>query len=219
MFIKFPELYLRSFIIDYMRNKILEKAADLFLTYGFKSVTMDDIADALGISKKTIYAHFETKTALVKDVSFYMFEIISHGINCICDLKKNPIEELYEIKSFVMHHLKDEKSSPQYQLQKYYPKIFETLKKKQFEVMNACITENLNRGIEQGFYRKTIDVDFVTKIYFNGIMGLKNPEFFSPKHYAMNSLMEMYLEYHVRAIATTKGLETLNAILSSQHEK
>ena len=201
-----------------MREKILEKAADMFLNLGFKSVTMDDIANEMGISKKTIYVHFENKTQLVKQVTFFMFNLISHGIDCICDLKKNPIDELYEVKSFLLYHLKDEKSSPHYQLQKYYPKIYDTLKLKQFEVMSDCIKDNLNRGIEQGLYRKEIDVDYIIKLYFNGMMGLKNPELFEPTKYSMNYLMEGYLEYHVRAIATEKGIQSLNQILQNQHE-
>ena len=75
-----------------MREKILSKAADLFLSYGFKSVTMDDIASAMGISKKTIYQHFENKTKLVEATTLNIFEIISQGIDCICAIEKNPIE-------------------------------------------------------------------------------------------------------------------------------
>ena len=92
-----------------MREKILLKSAEMFLTLGFKSVTMDDIAHELGCSKKTIYQHFENKTKLVEATTLHVFEVISHGINCICALEKNPIEEIYDIKHFVMDHLKDEK--------------------------------------------------------------------------------------------------------------
>ena len=70
---------------------------------------MDDLANKIGISKKTIYLHFENKTELVEATTMYMFGIISHGIDCICALEKNPIEEIYEIKQFIMDHLKDEK--------------------------------------------------------------------------------------------------------------
>ena len=81
-----------------MREKIIHKSADLFLSYGFKSVTMDDIANALGISKKTIYLHFDNKTKLVEATTLYMFNIISHGIDCICALEKNPIVFLLNSK-------------------------------------------------------------------------------------------------------------------------
>ena len=199
-----------------MREKILTNAAELFLTYGFKSITMDDISSHLGISKKTIYQHFENKTILVEAVTLFTFENISCGIENICALQKNPIEEIFDIKQFVMQHLKDEKSSPQYQLQKYYPKIFKTLKKKQFEVMQDCVQENLNRGIEQGLYRSNINIEFISRIYFHCMTVLKDKELFPLNHFSMNTLMDNYLEYHIRGICTEKGLLTLNKFINNQ---
>ena len=196
-----------------MKEKILKKAIDLFLSFGFKSVTMDDIANELAISKKTIYAHFSTKLKLVKATTFYVFEQINSGISDICTINQNPIEEVYLIKSLVTEQLKDEKNSPQYQLQKYYPKIFETLKQKQFESVNECITANLKKGIEQGLYRKEIDIDLITRLYFNGVMGVRNVELFPINEFNVTYLMDSYLEYHIRAIATEKGLEILQKIL------
>jgi hypothetical protein len=196
-----------------MREKIIHKSADLFLSYGFKSVTMDDIANALGISKKTIYLHFDNKTKLVEATTLSMFNIISHGIDCICALEKNPIEEIYDIKRFVSEHLKDEKSSPQYQLQKYYPKIFNSLKNKQFEVMYQCVNTNLNRGIKLGIYRDTINVDFITRIYFNCMLAIKDDNLFPNNTFSKNMLMENYIEYHLRGICTIKGIEILNEII------
>ena len=199
-----------------MRDKILTNATDLFLNYVFKSITMDDISNHLVISKKTIYQHFENKTSLVEAVTLYVFENISCGIGDICLLKKNPIEELYSIKQFVMEHLKDEKSSPQYQLQKYYPKIFSTLKKKQFEVMQTCVKENLMRGIELGLYRANINIDFISRIYFNSTLVLKDKDLFPVTHFEIKTLMEDYLEYHLRGICTNKGLETINNFITSK---
>lgn len=196
-----------------MREKIINKSSELFLNFGFKSVTMDDIASEMGISKKTIYVHFPNKTKLVEATTLQIFETVSCGIDSICALQKNPIEEIFDIKQFVMEHLKNEKSSPQYQLQKYYPKIFATLKSKQFEVMQGCVADNLNRGLELGLYRKTINVDFITRIYFNGMITLKDQELFPLKKFSMNTLMEYYIEYHLRGICTPKGLETLTKLL------
>jgi AcrR family transcriptional regulator len=200
-----------------MRDKILISAADLFLNYGFKSVTMDDIANKLGISKKTIYQHFDNKTKLVEATTMQMFDMISHGIDCICALGKNPIEELYEIKSFVMLHLKDEKSSPQYQLQKYYPKISATIKKKQFEVMQKCVTDNLKKGVEKELFRQDINIDFISRIYFNSMVSLKDQDLFPLNNFSMNMLMENYLEYHLRGICTPKGLDILTKIINKNH--
>ncbi len=199
-----------------MREQIIQKSAELFLTLGFKSVTMDDIANEMGISKKTIYVHFENKTKLVEATTLEMFEIISHGIEGICQLKKNPIEEIYDIKNLVMEHLKGEKSSPHYQLQKYYPKIFNSLKSKQYCVMQECVSDNLKRGIDLGLYRDTLEIEFVAKIYFSCMMALKDKELFPLNNFSMQSLMNLYLEYHLRGICTPEGLVNLSEIIANQ---
>ncbi|MGB0980514.1 MAG: TetR/AcrR family transcriptional regulator [Winogradskyella sp.] len=196
-----------------MRAKIIQKSTELFLNLGFKSVTMDDIANGMGISKKTIYKHFDNKTALVKATTLALFEQISHGIDCICALEKNPIEEIYDIKQFVMGHLKDEKSSPQYQLQKYYPKIYASLKTKQFNVMQNCVVGNLKRGIKLGVYRPTLNVEFVSRMYFSGITTIKDNDLFPLKLFSQNRLMEYYLEYHLRGICTPQGLEIVTKFI------
>ena len=193
-----------------MRDKILETSNELFLNLGFKSVTMDEIASKMGVSKKTIYKYFENKTELVAAVTDYMFDTVSCGIDGICALQMNPIEEIFSIKRLVMKHLKDEKSSPQYQLQKYYPKIYASLTQKQFHVMQVCVLNNLKQGIEKGLYRAHIDLEFISRIYFNGMVGIKNKDLFPLTDYSMNTLMNHYLEYHLRGIATTKGLQELN---------
>ena len=192
-----------------MRTKILEKSNDLFLNLGFKSVTMDEIASSLGVSKKTIYKYFENKTQLVAAVTEYTFDTICTGIDGICELNMNPIDELFSIKRLIMEHLKDEKSSPQYQLQKYYPKIYASLTQKQFHIMQNCVINNLKKGIENGLYRETINLEFISRIYFNGMIGIKNKDLFPLKEYAMNTLKNHYLEYHLRAISTKKGLHHL----------
>lgn len=202
-----------------MRDKILNRASDLFLNLGFKSVTMDDIANEMGVSKKTIYTHFKNKTDLVEKVTLSIFEHISEGIDMICSLNHNPIQEIYEIKRFVMTHLKDEKSSPQYQLQKYYPKLYATLKKKQFEIMNRCVEENLNRGVQSGFYRNSIEVSFVSRIYFNGVNGIKDLEMFPLQLFPSKELMASFLEYHLRGICTEKGIQTMNKIILNKQSK
>ena len=201
-----------------MKEKIIEKSAELFLNLGFKSVTMDDIANELGISKKTIYVHFDNKTKLVEAVTFSLFERICDGIDGICDTSKNPIEELYDIKKYVMHHLNNEKMSPQFQLKKYYPQIHKVLKFKQFEKMHQSVRDSLKYGVDTGVFRNNIDVDFISRMYFTGMTGIKDNMFFPPEIYSMNYLMENYLEYHLRAIVTDKGLDILNKLTTATNQ-
>ncbi|MBO3115481.1 TetR/AcrR family transcriptional regulator [Winogradskyella sp. DF17] len=200
-----------------MKNKIIHTSAELFLNLGFKSVTMDDIANTMGISKKTIYVHFPNKTKLVEAVTFHLFDTICNGIDDICDNAPNPIEELYSIKLFVMHHLKNEKASPQHQLKKYYPQIYTQLKMKQFEKMHSSVEESLKDGVETGVFRDSIDVDFISRMYFTGMTGIKDNMFFPPQQFQMEYLMESYLEYHLRAIVTDKGMAILNNFINKSY--
>ena len=202
-----------------MRKKIINKATELFLNFGFKSVTMDDIANALGMSKKTIYVHFANKTKLVESTTFHLFDTICDGIDDICEQASNPIEELYSIKKFVMIHLKNEKTSPQYQLKKYYPQIHMRLKTKQFDKMHKSVLESLNQGVITGVFRNSIDADFISRMYFTGMTGIKDNRFFPPEHYQMNYLMDSYLEYHLRAIVTEKGMTILNNFINKSITK
>lgn len=198
-----------------MREKIIHKAQNLFLTLGFKSVTMDDIANELGISKKTIYVHFKTKTKLVEAVTFEVFDNICQGIDCICNTANNPIEELYAIKMFIMEYLKKEKASPQFQLKKYYPNISKQLHIKQFTKMHKSVKESLQKGIDSGVFRPNIDTDFVSRIYFTGMTGIKDETFFPKDKFSMEYLLDHFLEYHLRAIVTEKGIEILNKHLTT----
>ena len=185
----------------------------MFLTLGFKSVTMDDIANELGISKKTIYQHFANKTELVEASTLNLFETISEGIDHIRQTGKNSVEEVFAIRSFMMQHLHNETASPFYQLQKFFPAIFSCLRAKQFEKMSACMMDNLTRGIELGVYRKDIDINFISRIYFTGLTGIKDGDIFPAKEFEVNKVTKQYLEYHLRAIVTEKGLAILKDAL------
>lgn len=198
-----------------MEHKILNKASELFITFGFKSVTMDDIANKLGISKKTIYKCFATKTELVEASSNQIFEFIANGIDDISENEDNPIEALYQIKKFAMAHLKDERSSPQYQLQKYYPELYRTLKQKQFDLVQNCLIKNLEKGIAQGLYRSNLNIQFISRLYFSGIIAIKDNDLFPIELFTQAYLTDAYLEYHLRGICTKAGLDYLNTITTT----
>ena len=201
-----------------MKKNIILKATELFMKLGFKSVTMDDIAKEMGISKKTIYTHFNNKETIIGVVTDHVFETVCHDIDAICDLNQNPIQELYAIKKRVMQYMQKEKASPTYQLQKYYPAIYNNIKQRQFSYMQQCVVKNLNRGLEQDLYRHNIEVQFVARIYFNGITGIKEESLFPHTMYEGETLYEMYLEYHLRGIVTPKGRNILNQMIQSNQD-
>jgi AcrR family transcriptional regulator len=192
-----------------MKNKIIHKSAELFLEYGFKSVTMDYISSELGVSKKTIYEYFNNKSHLIEEVSRFISTEIQLEIDNIMKAELNPIEELFEIKRCVLKRLKDEKASPQFQMQKYYPEIYQRLRNSQVCKMDECCSINLKRGITLGYYRENINEVFITRLYISGMLNLKNEELFKDTDLTPKQLYEEFLIYHLRSIATTKGLEIL----------
>lgn len=176
---------------------------------------MDDLARELGISKKTIYTFFSTKAHLVEATSVVIFDSISTGIDDILNQGKNPIEELFIIKDFAFRNLKNEKHSPQYQLQKYYPGINARIRNKQQKLLENCLTRNLHRGIDQGLYHEEIPISFITRFYFLGITGIRDKDLFPESSFPINELIEKHLEYHLRAIVTEKGLQMFENFLKN----
>ena len=199
-----------------LKKSIVTTSTELFLTLGFKSVTMDDIAEEMKISKKTIYTFFANKEALVQSVVFSMYSYITTNLTQIREKASNPISELYEVKMFIMHQLKGEKTSPQHQLRKYYPNIHKELQKKQFDFMTKSVKKSLTKGVEMKLFRPSIDIDFISRMYFNGMVGIKNVDMFPIEKYSPEQLMENYLDYHLRAIVTDNGMKLLSSYIKTK---
>tara|TARA_R100000988_G_C3896715_1_gene115491 strand:- start:274 stop:633 length:360 start_codon:yes stop_codon:yes gene_type:complete len=112
-----------------------------------------------------------------------------------------------------METVETEQTSPQYQLQKYYPEISEGLKESHFEKMMECTRKNLKRGIDQGLYRSNLNIDFIARLYFLGIHGIKDQNLFPVEKFSTQFLTEEYLEYHIRGIVTSEGFLTLKKFI------
>ena len=153
-----------------MKNKIIIRATELFLSLGFKSVTMDDLAQSMGISKKTIYQFFKNKDQLIRSCTRSIQTKLVEEFNEIRKNAGNPIIELFQVKKEVMKILGNTETAPQFQLQKFYPEIYKELKDREFELVGKNLQESLERGINSGYFRKEINIDFnniVTLLYFD----------------------------------------------------
>lgn len=192
-----------------MREKILNKAADMFLSYGFKSVTMDDIASELGISKKTIYKYFSNKVVLVDASTESIQQTIDNAIKQIQEQNYNAIEENFTIKTVFKNMFKNAKTSPMFQLKKYYPKTYTKLMEAEICSFSDCVLNNLMKGIKNKLYRNDLDKDIVMKFYFTLVFGAYENDMFSHKMEDILKTELKILEYHTRAIATPKGIEVL----------
>jgi TetR/AcrR family transcriptional regulator, cholesterol catabolism regulator len=196
-----------------VKNEILHKATQMFLDLGFKSVTMDDLAKELAISKKTIYSFFDNKTALVECCTLQLCKTISANIKELATKNLHPIDELFEVRQIVRRFLKNEQSSPQYQLQKYFPSLFKKLKDEQLMMMREFLMRNLSKGIEIGVYREDLNPEMVFRLYFYTYFSLRDPQLYPEKIFNAQELIFEHINYHIRGIATPKGADYLNNYL------
>jgi AcrR family transcriptional regulator len=197
-----------------MKDSILQKAVDMFLSYGFKSVTMDDIANEMGVSKKTLYKYFSNKERLVDETTLVVQEKIDSIIKEIMSAGYNAIEENFVIKNVFKEMFKKAKTSPMYQLKKYYPDTYNKLMEVELCTFSECITSNLEKGIKEKVYRKDIDKDMVMRFYFILVFGAHESDLFSSNMSDMLQIELKILEYHTRAIATLNGISVLEKQLT-----
>ena len=195
-----------------MKDKIISKATHLFLKLGFKSVTMDDIAKHLGMSKKTIYKYFCNKEILIAETTGSITHTIYSTIDKIVAKNHNAIEENFEIIKMIKEMFVSIETSPSYQLKKHYPEIHEKLTEKLQSECTTLFKQNIEKGIQEGLYRNTINVSSYVYFYYALIFTIN--ENTSSEKEAKKLELEA-LEYHIRAMATTKGISELNNYLYS----
>ena len=186
-----------------MKDKIISKASDMFLKLGFKSITMDDIAGEMCISKKTIYKYFCNKEILIEESTAAIHKEIHEIIDTIIKQNHNAIEENFEIRKMFKEMFKSSDTSPIYQLKKHYPEIYEKVMLREINECNSVFEQNIKKGIQQGLYRENINIDNYIQFYYQLVFNIK-ANIVSEKE-GQKIELEI-LEYHTRAMATPKGL-------------
>ena len=195
-----------------MKEKIISKATELFLKLGFKSVTMDDIASEMCISKKTIYKFFCNKEILIEESTEMVHKTIHESIDTVVAKNYNAIQENFEIKKMFKEMFKSGEASPAHQLKKHYPEIYDKVMSREINECNTVFKQNIEKGIQQGLYRENLDIDIYVKFYYNlifSIHGMTSSEKESQK------LELEALEYHTRAMATPSGIIELEKQLQN----
>jgi AcrR family transcriptional regulator len=195
-----------------MKDKIIKKATDMFLKLGFKSVTMDDIACEMCISKKTIYKYFSNKEKLVEEGTEVIHQKIHNLMDEVISKNYNAIEENFEMRKMFKEMFQSFDHSPAYQLKKHYPEIYEKMMANEIEDCNHIFTQNVIKGIEQGLYRPETDSEIAAKFYYTLIFSINENTLLEREAYQLEGKA---LEYHTRAIATPKGIIELEKQLSN----
>ena len=197
---------------EMMKDKIINKAKEMFLRLGFKSITMDDIACEMCISKKTIYKYFSNKDILIEESIQAVHKEIRATLNKIAEENFNAIEENFEVKRMFREMFKSAESSPIYQLKKHYPEIYDKVLSMQVSVYEDCFRQNITKGIREGLYRENLDVDNYIKFYYTLIFNINEN---TASGIEAEELEVKALEYHIRAMATLAGIIELEKHLNN----
>ena len=197
---------------EMMKDKIINKAKEMFLRLGFKSITMDDIACEMCISKKTIYKYFSNKDVLIEQSVELVHKEVHETIDKIVSKNFNAIEENFEIKRMFREMFRSAESSPIYQLKKHYPEVYAKALSTQIEVCETCFRDNILKGINEGLYRENLDVDNYVKFYYTLIFNINENTMLEKD---AHELEVKALEYHIRAMATLAGIIELEKHLNN----
>ena len=186
-----------------MKDKIIKKATDMFLRLGFKSVTMDDIACEMCISKKTIYKYFSNKEMLIEEGTEVVHQKIHTLMDDVVAKNYNAIAENFEIREMFKQMFQSFDQSPAYQLKKHYPEIYAKMMANEIEDCSHMFRQNIVKGIAEGLYRKETDIEAAVNFYYTLIFSINENTQLEKDAYELEAKA---LEYHTRAIATPAGI-------------
>jgi TetR/AcrR family transcriptional regulator, cholesterol catabolism regulator len=187
------------------KERILVKSHELFNRYGIRSVSMDDIAAQLGMSKKTLYQYYTDKDELVNAV----FDIVltTNKAQCMDCTKRgeNAIHEVYMSFDMVEEMLKTMNPAVLFDMQKYHPSAFKKFDEFRNGFLYRIIKGNLERGIKEELYREDIDTDILSRYRLHSVLLSFNPEVFPTNKTNLVYIEQQLLEVFLYGMATTKG--------------
>lgn len=179
----------------------------MYMKYGIRAVTMDDVANEFGISKKTLYQYFSDKQELVSSVIDYYIENPEVDFNDYNHL--NAIETIFTVRAHVARLLKFYNNSIEYDLKKLYPALYKKVYNEKRKHVFQNTISNISKGKEEGLYRNEIDPELIAKLQVGRIFYTLNPDYDIFKEDEVNSLQlfDDIMDYHMHAICTTKGIK------------
>tara|TARA_B110001450_G_scaffold68101_1_gene64329 strand:+ start:1228 stop:1836 length:609 start_codon:yes stop_codon:yes gene_type:complete len=188
-------------------TEICDRVQLLFQQYGIKSLTMDDIAEKLGCSKKTLYVFFENRKDLVLKVISNDMKKHELDISNIITEKLHPIDEILRLNVIATNKLKTCHPSFQYDLKKYYPRSWKVFDKKNKQLTYKVSIQNLKKGIAMGCYRKVINPEIISKIFSEKIDVIFNNLAFEAINVSFTDVYKELINHHILGIVNEEGRE------------
>lgn len=187
----------------------------VFLRLGFKSVTMDEVARQLKMSKKTLYKYFSDKNDLVAQTIQLGIEKDKEQIRALNSQSENAVEELLLVSKYIAQKTRQVHPSIFFDLEKYYPESWQLFTRFREEYTYQCMMDNLERGKQEGYYRTALPTAMIARFFiavmdamFIMAMDLNNEQPFGDMHLEAVS-------YHLHSITNEKGKKMLTQILDT----
>jgi len=184
---------------------ILKQVGKLYHRYGIKSVTMDDVASHLGISKKTLYEYFEDKKDLVSQVLRSEHDSHFREFDDILRRNLNAIEELFVIYKHIKRMIQDHNPSMDYDIRKYYPDLYMKIREIRRKDMFNNVLMNMVRGKEESLYRDDLNTEVITRLHLLRIENLVENDLFSADELNSFEIFHEIFVYHLYGIMSNKG--------------
>ncbi len=186
-------------------SRIKQKAHELFMQYGLRSVSMDDIANGMGISKKTIYLYYADKDELVDAVIESEFR--KNENLCETDRKNavNAVEEIFMALDMLADMFRSMNPSFIFDMQKYHPKAFLKFHQYKNDCLFNIVRTNILRGIDEQLYREDIDVDIIARFRVQSLMMAFNPEFNSFLKQSISEIAKELIIHYLFGLVSIKG--------------
>lgn len=192
----------------------LDRVEALFLRYGIKSITMDDVASDLGISKKTLYQMVESKDDLVVKV---LSNHITRGKSLCSNITHkaaNAIDEIFFLLESNSQEMAQMKTNIVYDLQKYHRQAWEMIRKFQYDFVYKVVRDNLMRGRREGLYRENFDIDIIARLHLATSFSIFDPDIFPDGQPSKMEVLNEYILHYLHGIVSPKGLIYLKMKLS-----
>ena len=192
-----------------LKEKIIAESIDLFMKYGLRSVTMDDIAKHLGISKKTIYQHFKDKEEIIILATSMHF---ANELKVMQEIEKdaeNAVEHLYYLTNCLRDRTRNTNSNLLFDLKKYYKQAWNNYLKYKHDIIFNSVLRNLKRGIEEGLFRSDINPDILAYLRIGQIELSFNKDYFPDDKYTLGEIHEQLMEHFTYGILSEKGFKLL----------
>ena len=177
---------------------------------------MDDLARHLSISKKTLYLHFTDKEDLVRKAVAAHCTREDQEVQNICLKGLNAIDEMLEIMQMVISILKNIHPSVQYDLQKYHPDVYKAMKDNRDRAVFDCMMLNTKKGQREGYYRKDFNAEVINKVYIGRMDLIFDQSIFPYEQFTLTDLYKEIFSYHIRGIASEKGIAYLEQKLKQK---